>query len=79
MPDDTLKTTQLDELAQAARWGSRAGKSLTREWPDISEFARERWRNVARAVLAVQAEQNRRAFRGFTEEDISTMVNWGPR
>jgi hypothetical protein len=47
----------LEELAQAARWGARASKSLTREWSDISEYARERWRNVARAVLVMQAQQ----------------------
>ncbi len=49
--------TELDQLAQAARWGSRAGKSLTREWSEISEFSRERWRNVVRSVLACQTAQ----------------------
>ncbi len=59
-PRSNLGSSLLEELAQAARWGSRAGKSLTREWRDISEFARERWRNVARAVLVMQEQQNGR-------------------
>jgi hypothetical protein len=53
------QTTDIDKLAQAAREGSAAykGRQLA-DWDAISEFAKARWRSVARAVIKAQEESS---------------------